>query len=873
MAESKIIFYEGTQEEYDSSSKDENGIYFITDNKAIYKGSVKYSGESEIATPASPGVIKPGESFEVSSDGTLNLVDIPDTLFTPVKEEMKTEINKAVSESGHLKREVVDNLPLSGIDNVIYMKSKSGEENNIYDEYMWINQKWERIGSSEVDLSNYPTKQALEESMTRTLTEAKQYTDQEKSKYVPLAGNVSISNQIAVNAEPASAKHIATKQYVDNINASMIEAENRRETAEGKREASEVKRATAESQRALAETERVSSENARKEAETARVAAEQARQTAEENRSQTFSNSLASWEQQVSAETTKANQATAEANKAVATANKASETANTAIGKMNETLERVPIVVENILTGTATGIIAHADDVYASKALGFNVYGKSSQYTTTGANKFNPAEIQNGSSNGITWTKNENGSITVKGTSTALTNINLVANPREFILSTGKWTGSVKGANKAKLIVQTLDGVQICNTNTSTTKENKTEQGLKYFLLQVQAQTTLDETIFIYLEKSDKALYEEYTDGKPSPSPKYPREITNVANADIAIAGKNLVEKAVVDSHIARFATALKLKMELFPSTQYCLSFEDVKDNAYYLNETVFEYQRIVATGSRQFLLVRTKDVLDKSNSLQFDSINGCWIVLKNDKEQSNAPQFKNVQVEIGNKNTSYEASSKPITLPINLQGNKLCSLPNGVRDEVRIDKDGNIELVKRVEKVSLKDYVSNLTFANTWGENKNVFLFSDMKTGAKISKADVSDNLRCDAFSTSYGNTIYKGTVKTAIAGFNSFLHSKNENIIVVCEEAENLEQFKALLIEKNPVVYFELATPIITSLGKIDMPTLPAPVCNAWANSENPTDVKFSYIRDVNIAYEKLASALSSAMNTPTVIPELEL
>lgn len=51
MAESKIIFYEGTQEEYDSSSKDENGIYFITDSKAIYKGSVKYSGESEIATP------------------------------------------------------------------------------------------------------------------------------------------------------------------------------------------------------------------------------------------------------------------------------------------------------------------------------------------------------------------------------------------------------------------------------------------------------------------------------------------------------------------------------------------------------------------------------------------------------------------------------------------------------------------------------------------------------------------------------------------------------------------------------------------------------------------------------------------------------
>ena len=868
MAESKIIFYEGTQEEYDSSSRDENGIYFITDSKAIYKGSVKYSGGGrELATPSSPGAIKPGESFEVSSDGTLNLVGIPNTLFTPVKEEMKTEINKAVSESGHLKREVVDSLPLSGIDNVIYMKSKSGEENNIYDEYMWINQKWERIGSSEVDLSNYPTKQALEESMTRTLTEAKQYTDQEKSKYVPLAGNVSISNQITINAEPASAKHIATKQYVDNINASMIEAENRRETAEGKREASEVKRATAESQRALAETERVSSENARKEAETARVAAEQARQTAEENRSQTFSSSLVSWEQQVSAETTKANQATIEANKAVATANKASETANTAINKMNETLERVPIVAENILTGTATGVIAHADDVYTSKALGFNIYGKSSQYTTTGANKFNPAGITNGSSNGLTWTKNENGSITVKGTSTALVNINLVANPSEFVLSAGKWTGSVKGANKAKLIVQTLDGVQICNTNTSATRENKTEQGLKYFLLQVQAQTTLDETIFVYLEKSDKALYEEYTDGKPSPSLKYPREITNVANADLSIMGKNLVEKAIVDNHTAGFATVLKLKMKLFPSTQYCLSFEDVKDNQYYLNETLFEYQRITSTGSRQFLLVRTKDVLDKSNSLQFNSTNGCWLVLKNDKEQSNAPQFKNVQFELGGENTPYEAPSKPITLPIGLQGNELCSLPNGVRDEVRIDKDGNIELVKRVGACPMpkvEDVGIEQSQVGADGTHNRIVSFLPPANAASGNGASCVCTHFADGGTTKNRDTIRFG--------------ANNSRIYVYTSDADVIgdgtkEAADAWMAANNVKLLYPLATPIITSLGKIDIPTLPAPVLNAWANDENPTDVKFSYIRDVNIAYEKLASTLASAMNVPTTIPELEL
>lgn len=869
MAESKIIFYEGTQEEYDSSSKDENGIYFITDSKAIYKGSVKYSGESEIATPASPGVIKPGESFEVSSDGTLNLVGIPNTLFTPVKEEMKTEINKAVSESGHLKREVVDSLPLSGIDNVIYMKSKSGEEDNIYDEYMWINQKWERIGSSEVDLSNYLTKQALEESMTRTLTEAKQYTDQEKNKYVPLAGNVSISNQIAMNAEPASAKHIATKQYVDNINASMIEAENRRETAEGKR--------------VLAETERVSSENARKEAETARVTAEQARQTAEESRSQTFSNSLTSWGQQVSAETTKANQVTVEANKAVATANKASETANTAIDKMNETLERVPIVAENILTGTATGVIAHADDVYTSKALGFNIYGKSSQYTTAGANKFNPAGITNGSSNGITWTKNENGSITISGISTALVNISLVANPSEFVLSAGKWTGSVKGANKAKLIVQTLDGTQICNTNTSATRENKTEQGLKYFLLQVQAQTTLNETIFVYLEKSDKALYEEYTDGKPTPRPKYPREITNVKSADIGMCGKNLCEEynQLNISWAGTLPKAVHLlnRMKGKPITiTYTAMLISADDEAKIPNSNM----GIIVKGKRR--LPYTEQVLwgggakigtTKTIVYSFivpsdDEITDVWVYgcgnSDDSPDKTNGRADVSIQIELGTNATEYEPYHES-NLPINLQGNELCSLPNGVRDEVRIDSAGNVELVKRVGVCPMPK-VESVGDKNTQvgadGTLNRIVSFLPPANAASGNGASCV----CTHFADG-GTTKNRDTIRFGANNSHIYIYTSNADVLGGgVKEAVN-----AWMATNGVKLLYPLAEPETVPLGKVDMPTLPAPVCNAWANDENPTDVKFSYIRDVNIAYEKLASALANAMNTPTTIPELEL
>ena len=59
-----------------------------------------------------------------------------------------------------LKREVVQTLPTQDIDpNTIYMvpKQTAGTQ-NVYDEYMYINNAWEIIGSSEVDLSNYQTK-------------------------------------------------------------------------------------------------------------------------------------------------------------------------------------------------------------------------------------------------------------------------------------------------------------------------------------------------------------------------------------------------------------------------------------------------------------------------------------------------------------------------------------------------------------------------------------------------------------------------------------------------------------------------------------------------------------------------------------------
>lgn len=73
MAESVVTFYEGTKAEYDSASKNANGIYFISDTKSIYKGNTKYGADVAIATGSTAGIVKPGSDFDIASDGTISL--------------------------------------------------------------------------------------------------------------------------------------------------------------------------------------------------------------------------------------------------------------------------------------------------------------------------------------------------------------------------------------------------------------------------------------------------------------------------------------------------------------------------------------------------------------------------------------------------------------------------------------------------------------------------------------------------------------------------------------------------------------------------------------------------------------------------------
>lgn len=77
------------------------------------------------------------------------------------KTQADSAISAAIAKAPHLKREIVEQLPEvdAANDNTIYMVGTgAGSENSVYKEYMLINGKFELLGDSKVDLTDYATK-------------------------------------------------------------------------------------------------------------------------------------------------------------------------------------------------------------------------------------------------------------------------------------------------------------------------------------------------------------------------------------------------------------------------------------------------------------------------------------------------------------------------------------------------------------------------------------------------------------------------------------------------------------------------------------------------------------------------------------------
>ncbi len=137
---------------------DDNNEIFKIDGIAHYM-EVGYDGDTPIIRLLDYDIATKDDIPDVSQFITSTVNNLIN-YYTKTQTYTKDEINSLISNIKSFNAEIVTELPISNISTTtIYLVAKTDTENNdYYDEYLYINNVWEMIGNTKIDLANYYTK-------------------------------------------------------------------------------------------------------------------------------------------------------------------------------------------------------------------------------------------------------------------------------------------------------------------------------------------------------------------------------------------------------------------------------------------------------------------------------------------------------------------------------------------------------------------------------------------------------------------------------------------------------------------------------------------------------------------------------------------
>lgn len=525
---------------------------------------------------------------------------------------------------------------------------------------------------------------------------------------------------------------------------------------------------------------------------------------------------------------------------------------------------------ENVLKGEAQGVIANANDIWPGPILKGKVLGQSNQVTTKGINLLPNCEAKE--TKDFPWGLHPTTPLTF-----------------QTPLPTGQYTVSVECGKSVNFYYKEPGNTGTSSSSYSTvsitTKDGNRMNatftadkpiGALYFYYASEGKYSIAKA---QIEAGAKATaYEPYTGGTPSPSPEYPQEITNLNKAELVITGKNLinVSKEAVSDKCATQTNGYKIENGVITFTSIS------KWGADYI---LFNEANVLGVDKLTFSMKATKAIGASNNNgakflcKAFDSEGNeikveqglstkeyewsyneyykayCQIVPNNtltialrpniakirfgvcfsDTQAGTNVEIRDFQIEADSKATTYEPHQSKST-PIDLKGNELLSIPNGVRDEVVIDAEGNVSLIKRLWKLSRRIGDMNNSESYPGWQFENAELIDAIGSGIDIRPRGMSTHFQKFSINT-------KGvTERGGILYVTGYKQSE--------------------LIAKHPdeVVTFigERKEPQTIPLGKVELPALPESTSNVWNDGNIPANVYINYLKDVNIAYSDLENQI---------------
>ena len=133
------------------------------------------------------------------------------------KTQTDSAITTAVANADHLKREIVSALPEveEADEHTIYMVGTgTGSQQSSYIEYMLINGGFERIGTSDVDLTNYALKTYVDTAKSEAISTAGTNADSKISTKVGNIGSGTVKDYVDTAKSQAQS---AAEDYADSL--------------------------------------------------------------------------------------------------------------------------------------------------------------------------------------------------------------------------------------------------------------------------------------------------------------------------------------------------------------------------------------------------------------------------------------------------------------------------------------------------------------------------------------------------------------------------------------------------------------------------------------------------------------------------------
>lgn len=183
---------------------------------------------------------------------------------------------------------------------------------------------------------------------------------------------------------------------------------------------------------------------------------------------------------------------------------------------------------------------------------------------------------------------------------------------------------------------------------------------------------------------------------------------------------------------------------------------------------------------------------------------------------------------------TAHDSEGWPIT--IDLDGHELRSLPDGTRDLLTVDINGNVTLIQQVGVAHISSF-GGVTSGSARA------LLSD----GRVDIPALQSTCLCDKLAnTPLGTTAFSKLTYVIKACRISSTNTKMNAFVNFGGTEETLEDFNATLTAIGGFdVAYPLETPVIHTLDPIPLPALPAPKFNAWADTDVPTTLTMRYLQ----------------------------